>query len=223
MSGVKSPIFESDEATVWAFSGSLLGSRHFLVLQHNLDLTFVVDSGFGVSEAASLARALGRETVGVFLTHGHFDHAGGAAYLARELKCPVRLCDADVRTLKSANFLLKILGYSDRMEMPDVELVESCYSDDILTLVACPGHTPGSVLVRCGGLLFTGDSVYADRVDAVVLPEQDNEVLRQSILASLELISSASCIFPGHGDAIAGSDLLVRNQDLVNFLNIGSS
>lgn len=221
MSSVVPPVYESENATVWAFTGPLLGSKHFLVHEHQRDITIVIDSGFGVSAAVDTARRVGRETVALYLTHGHFDHAGGAAQISAELKCPVKMNAADFSTIKASNFLLKILGHSVRMQMPQIELVSGAYSDEIVSFMACPGHTPGSVLIKCGNILFTGDSLYAERIDEVVLPQQDNDLLRRSLLSHLADITSAIRIFPGHGLDIAGSDLVKRNKQLMAFLGVG--
>lgn len=221
MTHIRRPVFESEDATVWEFYGPLLGSKHFLVLDHRYDVTLVIDSGFGASEVVAVAREIGRETVGIYLTHGHFDHSGGASQISRDLKCPVVLNVDDQKTINSSNFLLKILGYSVRMQLPELTSVNGDYSNELVSFVNCPGHTPGSVLIRCGSLVFTGDSVYANRIDAVTLPQQDNDLLRKSLLASLPVVTAAACIFPGHGPNVAGCDLVSRNHDLRTFLGMG--
>jgi glyoxylase-like metal-dependent hydrolase (beta-lactamase superfamily II) len=66
--------------------------------------------------------------------------------------------------------------------------------------------------------VFTGDSVYADRIDAVKLPQQDDRQLRLSIKKHIDLLTSDVQIFPGHGSTVNGKDLLNQNKELFSFL-----
>ena len=100
------------------------------------------------------------------------------------------------------------------MKLPTLELVGDDFYDESVEFLDCPGHTPGSVVVRVGEYLFTGDSIYADCLNAVKLPEQDDAVLNESILRILDKLLGSARIFPGHGRNIRGQDLLTENVEL---------
>ena len=199
---------------VWRFEGRLLKANHYLVLDKQREKMFAIDSGFGDSQVNRVVEEMNSHLSAIYLTHGHFDHAGGAAILSDAYNCLTYLKVHDLRIIRSSNFLLKILGHETTMTLPKLELVEDGYSDELVEFLDCPGHTPGSVVIRAGEYLFTGDSVYADGINAVKLPEQDDTVLDESILRILDKLLDAARIFPGHGRDIRGKDLLKENVPL---------
>ena len=213
MTTIKS-VAEDDCHIVWRFEGRLLKANHYLVLDKQREKMFAIDSGFGDSQVNQVVEEMNSYLSAIYLTHGHFDHAGGAAILSDAYKCLTFLKVHDLRIIRSSNFLLKILGHETTMTLPKLELVEDRFSDELVEFLDCPGHTPGSVVIRAGEYLFTGDSVYADRINAVKLPEQDDTALDQSILSILDKLLNAARIFPGHGRDIRGKDLLKENVPL---------
>lgn len=213
MTTIKSAV-EDDCHIVWRFEGRLLKANHYLVLDKQREKMFAIDSGFGNSQINQVVEEMNSHLSAIYLTHGHFDHAGGAAILSDAYKCPTFLKAHDLRTIRSSNFLLKILGHEATMTLPELKLVEDGFSDELVEFLDCPGHTLGSVVIRVGEFLFTGDSVYADGINAVKLPEQDDTVLGESILRILDKLLGAARIFPGHGRNIRGKDLLKENVPL---------
>lgn len=92
------------------------------------------------------ARRAGVHPRWILHTHGHADHTGGSARLREELGA-------------------EVLGHGDDAAWfrPDRDLA----GVDLLELGAlrirvhpAPGHTPGSVLLECGGRLLTGDTLF---------------------------------------------------------------
>jgi len=215
----QSPVFENDFELVWRFTGQLLQANHYLILNKETDTFIAIDSGFGRSLMTDFLLERRRKLSVVYLTHGHFDHSGGAANLAQINLCPVVMSKADDRTLKGSNFLLKMFGYGEKLVLPEVTLVDENFCDNGIRFYSCPGHTPGSVLIRTRSLVFTGDSVYADRIDAIKLPGQDDDLLREGIIRNLPILESAERIFPGHGIEVPGNYLLRRNPELAQFIH----
>lgn len=212
-------LIEDSRYVVWRFKGELLKANHYLVLDKQTDKLFAIDTGFGDSALTEIMNVTGSRLSAIYLTHGHFDHAGGAAHIAERYSCPIFLRSDDLRTLRSSNFLLKVFGYETSMRLPEVELVGENFTNDGVRFLDCPGHTPGSVVIQIGGFLFTGDSVYADRIDEVKLPDQNDMKLYASIRRILSDLVNAERIFPGHGSDIRGADLLSSNSELSMKLN----
>lgn len=65
----------------------------YLVTENNKSI--LVDTCARGDRKKLLAACKGRNVVMIFLTHGHCDHAGNAAYLARELNAPIAMSRAD--------------------------------------------------------------------------------------------------------------------------------
>ena len=162
----------------------------------------------------------------VFCTHGHFDHIGSAAYFQKKYGCQVFLHKADVRTMKSGNFLLMALKIDQKIALPQVTLVEdqSAFEIDghILKYRSTPGHTPGSCVIEFHNALFTGDTLYSRGVGLSNLPGEDAALLKQSICGLWPSLTAAITIYPGHGGAADGETVRNQNFALQKFLTAES-
>ena len=142
--------------------------------------TFLVDTGHRV-ERRSLAYSLRRAGIrrggltAVLLTHRHSDHAGNAAWLRDELRCPV-ICHADdAVTLggrepaprlarRGANAAYDALcRVEDRFpaRSPVDEVYDAGSWRGGFEVIPVAGHTRGSTLLlhEPSGTFFTGDAV----------------------------------------------------------------
>ncbi|MEN8167559.1 MAG: MBL fold metallo-hydrolase, partial [Pseudomonadota bacterium] len=103
----------------------------------------------------------------ILITHGHIDHAGGAAPLARQLGVPVEGPHREDR------FLLENMPEQARMfGLPEAEAFLSdrwLEQDDRvrfgaveLEVLHCPGHTPGHIVFfhRRSQLALVGDVLF---------------------------------------------------------------
>jgi glyoxylase-like metal-dependent hydrolase (beta-lactamase superfamily II) len=160
----------------------------------------------------------------VFCTHGHFDHAGSAAYFQKKYDCPIFMHQADARTLKASNFLLMAFKIRQKIEIPEVTYIENQGVLDIsgqsLTYLPAPGHTPGSCVLQFGSAWFTGDTIYSQGVGLSSLPGEDVKKLKQSILGLWDRLAEDRTIFPGHGPAASSASIRSGNHALLKFLEL---
>ena len=63
-----------------------------------------------------------------------------------------------------------------------------------------PGHSMGSVCLLCGGLLFTGDTLFYRSCGRTDFPGGSPKLMRQS-LARLAGVPGNLTVLPGHGPA----------------------
>ena len=63
-----------------------------------------------------------------------------------------------------------------------------------------PGHSMGSVCLLCGGLLFTGDTLFYRSCGRTDFPGGSPKLMRQS-LARLAGMPGNPTVLPGHGPA----------------------
>ena len=68
------------------------------------------------------------------------------------------------------------------------------------TVLETPGHTPGSVCLRCGDLLFTGDTLFAGSCGRTDFPGGNGAAMRAS-LRRLAALPGDCTVLPGHGPA----------------------
>ena len=129
----------------------------------------------------------------ILLTHGHFDHVGAVKALAAETDCPVYLCQEDL-SLPSA------------MTSGPLYYTHSYAEGDVLTLAGMefsvlhtPGHTPGSVCLRFGKHLFTGDTLFAGSCGRTDFPGSSPAAMGRS-LGRLAALQENLFVYPGHGE-----------------------
>jgi hydroxyacylglutathione hydrolase len=142
----------------------------------------------------------------VLLTHGHLDHASGAARLAREFGVPIEGPHRDDA------FLLDELGRN--AVRPGFAGAENCTPDrwledgDTVSVGAalfgvrhCPGHTPGHVVFFHDGarVAFVGDVLFAGSIGRTDFPRGNHQQLIDSITQRLWPLGSDMAFVPGHG------------------------
>jgi hydroxyacylglutathione hydrolase len=186
---------------------------------------FLVDPGLDGPAIDRELTARGLEPRFVFCTHGHFDHAGSAAFFQKKYGAAVLMHEADMKTLKSSNFLLMAVKIPQRIEQPEVTLIESdgfalSIGGTELRYHHAPGHTPGSCVIQFGSSLFTGDTIYARGVGLSKLPGENPATLRASILALWDTLPGSAIVYPGHGNAAPFESIRESNGALRAFLGL---
>ncbi len=167
----------------------------------------VIDPGGEVDRIVAEVERLGIVVERIALTHGHFDHAAGAAELKERLGgVPVEGPDERDR------FLLDALavdgparGLADaRAVTPDRWLREG---DTVelagvpFNVLHCPGHTPGHVVFvnPDGRFALVGDTLFRGSVGRTDLPYGSAEDLLASIRAKLLPLGDDVRFLCGHG------------------------
>ena len=132
----------------------------------------------------------------ILLTHGHYDHVGAVAALRRETGCKVYLDPADA--LGNDLYPLK------SSDVDEAWPVSGSLAIDELTFTVyhTPGHTPGSVVLAMGNMLFCGDTLFAGSCGRTDMPGGSGIRMQQSLsmLAESDLRDDAQ-VLPGHGES----------------------
>lgn len=156
-------------------------------------VTAVIDPGY--EPEAILARAAQEKLqIGaILLTHGHFDHVGGVRAIADAARCPVWMSEKE--TALPPVMSNGKLYYTDLFR--DGALVR--VGNLTFTVLETPGHTPGSVCLRCENALFSGDTLFAGSCGRTDFPGGSTAQLRES-LKRLAAIPENLTVLPGHGE-----------------------
>lgn len=162
------------------------------------------------ASASAILRRLSEDgctPVGILLTHGHFDHIMSIDTLRGaepSLKVYIHEADAPMLTDTDKNGFAFFFRQDRVWKAADVLLHardEIKVGNATLTVVHTPGHSPGSVCYLCAseGVMFTGDTLFADNIGRCDLWGGSYATIRQSLKA-LRSYDGTLTIYPGHGD-----------------------
>ena len=153
----------------------------------------IIDPGENVPEIKELVKKDNLDVRAIFLTHGHYDHVGGVAALRKKYKdIPVYLHPEDAgkdTELMPTRALDPVTLWRDG----DVVMVGELQVEVLHT----PGHSAGSVTLRCQDVLFTGDTLFTQSVGRTDFPGGSQEALMASLKRLGELEGDYQ-VLPGH-------------------------
>ncbi len=165
----------------------------------------VVDPGGDLDRIREAIAQSGVTVQKIILTHGHIDHAGGAAELREHLGVPIEgPHEADRFLLDRLAEQGQAYGFEARPVTPDRWLNEGdtvTLGDLALDVLHCPGHSPGSVVLVSKDQRFAlvGDVLFQGSVGRVDLPGGDGKALIRSIKDKLLPLGDDIAFICGHG------------------------
>ena len=123
----------------------------------------------------------------VVLTHGHFDHVGGAW---DHDGAKVMMHEAD---LPYVDHFFPDHGPIDRFVDEGDEIVPG------LKVLHVPGHSPGSIALLADGVVFSGDLLFAGSIGRIDLPGGSPQEMEESLRRIAGLARDLT-VYPGHGE-----------------------
>ena len=146
--------------------------------------------------------------VGIFLTHGHFDHTEGLKELLElsEEKIPVYAGAEEVEILADPYQNLSGMWSDVPISVKaDVLLQDEQELELLGTTMTCklvPGHTKGGMVYYFAEnkLLFSGDTLFCRSVGRSDFPTGDARQLIQAIKDKIMVLPDDVTVYPGHNE-----------------------
>ena len=168
--------------------------------------TAIVDPGGDVDKIVAALNAGALLPSAIWLTHGHLDHAGGAAELAQRLKLEIIGPDErDAMLLGSISEQAAGYGLTGLRDcVPDRFLREGdivSVGAQVFEVLHCPGHTPGHVVFvnKAARFAQVGDVLFAGSVGRTDFAYGDHDALISSIKTKLLPLGDDVRFVCGHG------------------------
>ncbi len=175
------------------------------ILEHDNKIA-VIDPGDEAGRILAELKKSDAQVEYILLTHGHYDHTTAVPELHQALpEAKIYIHQADANGAGSRLFPLAgqvddLLLYDEGDTLPLGSLT--------IEVLHTPGHSPGSVTLKAGDVLFTGDTLFAGDCGRTDLRGGSWEEILVS-LGRLGRLEGNYHVLPGHGGT---SDLDTERQ-----------
>ena len=163
----------------------------YIIHEENSKSCCVIDPGYQADTILRKIESLGLTLDAILLTHGHFDHVGAVKDLAADTDCRVFLCADD--TLLPPMFTAGKLYYTDTYTEGSILNIAGLY----IHVLHTPGHTPGSVCLLVGDVIFSGDTLFEGSCGRTDIGGDWATILKS--LKRLAAMEADFTVYPGHG------------------------
>lgn len=165
----------------------------------------VVDPGGEVDKIAAAVAELGVNVEGIWLTHGHLDHAGGAEAAKQQFGVDIIGSHIADKMLLD-NIEVAAAGYGltgMRNATPDRWLEEGDsvkVGEHEFDVLHCPGHAPGHVIFvnHANKFILMGDVLFQGSIGRTDLPGGNHQQLLDSITEKILTLEDDYQFVCGH-------------------------
>ncbi|MDT7042187.1 MBL fold metallo-hydrolase [Candidatus Nitronereus thalassa] len=165
-----------------------------------------IDTAYNAKAMLAEVKSRGFKLVGVCLTHGHTDHAGGLDSILKEWPVPVYLGNGDFPLLPWKPEKEKLVVPHNGQKISVGSLTVTC--------LATPGHTPGGFCFQVSlvdhKICFVGDTLFAGSIGRSnpfsLYPEH-----LQSVRGCVLQLPDETVLLPGHGPATTVKEEKIHN------------
>ena len=187
----------------------VVGTVHtncYFAVNEDTKETVVIDPGSNAKQLIGRIEEENLKPAAILLTHGHFDHAGGAAELAQRYGILVYAHEEEQKTLSDP--AVNLSGWEGRERTYHAD----CFLRDEqelklagfqIRVLYTPGHTPGSccLLFPYQKAVFSGDTLFARSVGRSDFPGGSASTLIRSIKEKLMTLPEEITVYPGHDES----------------------
>jgi glyoxylase-like metal-dependent hydrolase (beta-lactamase superfamily II) len=190
--------------TLLPHSGGIASTNCYLVADESTRQAVLFDApDHTVDELLVVAKSRGYELVGLWLTHGHFDHIADHAIVTGAFPAAkVLIHELDAEKLRDPRSQRFILPFTIPPREPDAFVTDGqalSIGSIECEVIHTPGHAPGHVCYHFPNekLLIGGDLIICGAVGRTDLPDSDEAQLFESIRRIMKLPGDTK-LWPGH-------------------------
>lgn len=178
----------------------------YILIDEKTNQAVVIDPGSEPERLIKELNGLKADVKAVLLTHGHGDHIGAVEALRKETGAPLYVHPLDAAMLGDANcnlssFTGEALACKESEHLVKEDDIIQVGEEIKLQVIFTPGHTQGGVCyyAKDQGLLFAGDTLFAESIGRTDFPGGSYGTLIQNIKDKLMTLPGETRVFPGHG------------------------
>jgi len=206
---------------IHSITGGVASTNAYLIADDASKQAVIFDApDHSIHPLLDVAKRNGYDLIGLWLTHGHFDHmADHAEVKAAFPKAKILIHPLDGPKLRSP-------GVQTRMFMlpftiPPCEPDELIEDGQVLKLgemevkvIHTPGHAPGHVMYwfESEKILIGGDLIICGAVGRTDFPDCSEPALRESIKKVYQMCPNETQLLPGHCEVTTLGDERVGND-----------
>jgi len=196
--------------TILSQTGGIAATNAYLVADESTGQAVLFDApNDTIAPLLDEAKRRGWNVIGLWLTHGHFDHIADHPEVTRQFpEAKVLIHRLDDPKLRRPNAMAMLLPFSIVPRQPDgyVEDGQTLKIGSLdVQVIHTPGHSPGHVMYYipsndpAQGVLIGGDLIIMRAVGRTDFPDCSPPALNASIRRIMQLPPPTQ-LLPGHGD-----------------------
>lgn len=163
----------------------------------------VIDPGDDGDNIIDQIKKLELDIKYIILTHGHIDHINAVRDVKEFSGADILIHEKDKEMLTSSYENLSVFT-GDNINQPKADKTlndgdKIQIGNLIFHVIHTPGHSPGSISLKTGIYIFSGDTLFAGSIGRTDFPGGSYNAIIRSIKEKLLIYDGDILVLPGHG------------------------
>lgn len=185
---------------------SSMGTNCYIVGCEETREVAVIDPGGSAPAIVRMLEEDNLKAIYIINTHGHIDHIAGNRGVKEATGARILIHEKDAKMLVNAvanfSFLMgsKVTSPAAEEFIKEGDVVKLGNTVE-LEVIEVPGHSPGSVALKTGDIIFAGDALFQGSIGRTDFPGGSHQQLISNIKEKLLCFDDDVVVYPGHGPA----------------------